>query len=864
MTRLFIENKELDLTSDLSQQITYAIDDIRNIDSKATTFSRTIILPGTANNNNLFGQIFEFNHANFVNDVAPNVEYNFNAAKSAQCRLLADSVQVLKGSLRLLQIVVDGSRIEYEICIFGELGGFITKLGALKLQDLDFSDYDHEYSIGSIGANWESPTYGSGYCYPLIDYGNYGMNSKSDWKVGTLRPALFVKEYLEKIVEGAGYTMDFPLKETDRFKRLIIPYNRKILTANNTKILKQHGENQIFNDGTSTDIIFSGGTGSLGAFTELSDGLYRYDGATTVTTTVKVVITYTYTGFPDVLVFRIRKNGTTIYTQNLTANGTINYTFTTQFSTTNTIEFDFLSIINGETLTYLAKVDIDTDTAIPTPVLIGDDVIMNDTIPQNILQKDFFISIIKLFNLYVDEDTNVEKKLVIKPFVDYYVDVTDDYSDRVDRSQPMIIKPMSELNSRYYQFKYKNDSDYWNELYRKRYNEGYGDRIYDSEYEFASETQTSELIFAPTPLVGYSGEDKIYSTILKRTGNEPSVTEEQIDSVIRILQIKLLDCTTFQIYNADGLAILGNFNLYLYAGHFDDPEDPAADLNFGATKELFFAGTSTSVNQFNVYYSPYMAEITDKDSRLLTCSIKFNQLQIHNLDFSRYIWIDGGLYRLMRIIDYTPGTTDVCKVELLRVINKTYAPEEYSSVTICSQVWMDKNWDGTTFRNGDTIPEVTDQLTWEALTTPAWCYYDNDAANGAIYGKLYNWYAVSDSRGLAPVGWRVPTTNDFQTLVDCLGGIDGNGGKLKETGTTHWNAPNTGATNDSGWTGLGGGLRLENNFSDLKDAGIWWSQTAFDSINAYDTFLQSTNADVNLNNQFPKFYGLSVRLLKDI
>jgi len=132
MTRLFIEEKELDLTATISQQITYAIDDIRNVDSKATTFSRTIVLPGTANNNNLFGQIFDFNNANFTNDSLPNVEYNFNAAKSAKCRLESDGMLVMKGILRLLQIVNDGGRIEYEVSIFGELGGFITKLGALK------------------------------------------------------------------------------------------------------------------------------------------------------------------------------------------------------------------------------------------------------------------------------------------------------------------------------------------------------------------------------------------------------------------------------------------------------------------------------------------------------------------------------------------------------------------------------------------------------------------------------------------------------------------------------------------------------------------------------------------------------------
>lgn len=674
MTRLFIEEKELDLTASISQQITYAIDDIRNVDSKATTFSRTIVLPGTARNNNLFGQIFEFNHANFTNDSLPNVEYNFNASKSAKCRLESDGMLVMKGILRLLQIVNDGGRIEYEVSIFGELGGFIAKLGALKLQDLDFSEYDHNYTVSNIEDSWDNDNAGEGYYYPHIDYGAYSAGStKAAWNVGTFRPALFVFQYLYKIFENAGYTVDFPLMYTERFTSLIIPYNKKILTANNTKILKQYGVNQTFNDGTSTPIILSGGTGTLGAFTEIGDGEYRYDGATTVGTTLKIVITYSYTGFPDTLIFRIQKNGTSIYTQNLIANGSINQTLSVELSTNDVLLFEFASIISTETLTYLGKLDIDTDVAIPTPVLLGDTVKLNDTIPQNILQKDFFISIIKLFNLYVYEDSMVEKKLVIKPYVDFYIDQTDNYSDRVDRSKPMVIKPMSELNSRYYQFKYKNDTDYWNELYRKRYNEGYGDRVFDSQYEFASETQTTEIIFAPTPLVGYADEDKKFSTIFKRNGNEPNITEERIDSVIRILQAKKIeDVTSWRLFTADDAGVLGDFTKYAYAGHFNDPDNPTNDLNFGATKELFFTGESTGTNQFNVYYSPYMAEITDKDSRLLTCNIKFNGLQIANLDFSRYIWIDGGLYRLMRVIDYTPGTTDSCKVELLRVINKTY------------------------------------------------------------------------------------------------------------------------------------------------------------------------------------------------
>src|SRR5665647_2153473 len=139
--------------------------------------------------------------------------------------------------------------------------------------------------------------------------------------------------------------------------------------------------------------------------------------------------------------------------------------------------------------------------------------------------------------------------------------------------------------------------------------------------------------------------------------------------------------------------------------------------------------------------------------------------------------------------------------------NPPTPPVSIPSVTICTQVWMLKNLDVSTYRNGDLIPEVTDQTAWATLTTGAWCYNNNDPAVGVIYGKLYNWYAVNDPRGLAPTGWHVPSDAEWTTLSTCLGGDAVAGGAKKETGTTHWTSPNTGATNSSGFTALPGGLR---------------------------------------------------------
>ena len=128
--------------------------------------------------------------------------------------------------------------------------------------------------------------------------------------------------------------------------------------------------------------------------------------------------------------------------------------------------------------------------------------------------------------------------------------------------------------------------------------------------------------------------------------------------------------------------------------------------------------------------------------------------------------------------------------------------------TSCGQTWMLKNLDVDRYRNGDPIPKVTDPSIWTSLTTGAYCYYNNDSATyAATYGKLYNWYAVHDPRGLAPEGWHIPSDAEWATLETCLGGSSVAGGKMKETGTTHWTAPNTDATNSSGFAGLPGGFR---------------------------------------------------------
>jgi uncharacterized protein (TIGR02145 family) len=176
---------------------------------------------------------------------------------------------------------------------------------------------------------------------------------------------------------------------------------------------------------------------------------------------------------------------------------------------------------------------------------------------------------------------------------------------------------------------------------------------------------------------------------------------------------------------------------------------------------------------------------------------------------------------------------------------------------------MAENLKVTHYRNGDEIPNVTVNSAWTALSTGAYCYYNNSGSNASNYGALYNWYAVNDSRNIAPSGWHVPSDSEWNTLVNYLGGENVAGGKLKETGTSHWNTPNTGANNESGFTARPGGSRgsSSGSFNDMGHGAYYWSATEFNNGARY-RLLYYYNSDL-YGSYFSKQGGFSVRLLRD-
>jgi uncharacterized protein (TIGR02145 family) len=220
----------------------------------------------------------------------------------------------------------------------------------------------------------------------------------------------------------------------------------------------------------------------------------------------------------------------------------------------------------------------------------------------------------------------------------------------------------------------------------------------------------------------------------------------------------------------------------------------------------------------------------------------------------------SGIYSTIKTLIPVANSTETFNF----VAATDYDGNNYTTVTIGTQVWMVENLKVTHYRNGDVIANVTDNKEWTNSTnTGVFCWHNNDIANKASYGALYNWYAIYDERNIAPTGWHIPSDDEWTNLTDYLGGQAVAGGKMKEFGTKNWNTPNEAATNESGFTSLPSSSRsaFDGSFGNLGDSGGYWSRTPLNT-NAYYRFLSKDNATAYRSN-LSKIAGMGIRCVLD-
>lgn len=699
-----LSSGDIDMYNDVASPLNYAIADIRTPDKRDASFSKTIKVPGTKGNNIRFGHIFDINIGNGT----------FNPNIKAPATIYIDDIAVLSGFLQVLSIDIDDEKkIEYNVSIKGKTATLFDTLGASYLTDLDLSSGDHIYNKTVIKASYGN-NFTQTYCYPLIDYG-FDSNVGS-FDVTHLFPSIFVRSYIDKIFSNAGYTYTSSFFNGTIFKQLIIPSNSSSIRLTDAQITPR-----LFQARRSSllTIVPNEVVHKLTINSIISDPSSQYSTIASTWTVANtghynIYCNYSVRGvsgsaaFPIDTLVRMVKNGTTIlasshddvydaaaYTPlSISASNVL-------LNAGDTIYIDINDTVTSPPSTSsweFSQIDF-WNTVVNNGLADGDQLYLNNTIPQKIKQKDFLLDIIRMFNLFVQVDPSNEKNLLIETRNDFYnAGSTIDWTYKLDNSKNLEIKPMGELDVKDFYYSYTDDKDYYNAKYlNDNANLGYGNRIYVTGNEFLTGKNETKVMFSPTPLVANSGDDKVIPRIWSVDASN-TVSAKAFN--IRILYNGGVKTTYNPFYLTGAASGTSVESTYLYAGHLDSVASPTFDLSFAVPNELYYdTVTYTDNNIFNAYHRQYIDLITDKDSKIVTGYFYLTPKDIQQLDFRNKFYFDNQAFILNKIYDYDPINDATTKCEFIRLKEGT---------AFTSRVKTIYGGVGSAFGNlGDTTPVVT-------------------------------------------------------------------------------------------------------------------------------------------------------------
>jgi hypothetical protein len=746
-TDIILNGRFLELTNDVSMPFTYQIADVKDPSKKNTNFSKTITLPGTRINNDVFGYIWDTN-VSINSSGSVNFTPSFNPNKKADVVILYDGAEIFKGFMKLDRIkVLSDYRIEYDVTCFGKLKDLFLELGEQTLADLNLSKYNHNYTMDIQRASLNNYIYkngvtvpfnkGDGYVYPFIDY---ALNNNIDWKTEHFFPAVYYKTLIHEIITQAGFKYDGAIFNDNDFKSLIVCYGSGTLKLSTNQISNRtfrasNTSNQAitnissanpsiaphtlidFQDDTTppnndagnawnttlykftapisgtykfnADIFFnlehlpnSSGVNpnvqpiSIGWFTIYKNGLQTgiYEVFFETATIVPAVSTSTlnnnfmiYYGGISIAKYSYSPNFNFVFEQSLILNQNdyIELRFETAIglgykglNLVNIYQEDPLSVTSSATMRILTGSSFSNEM-VNVSVAEGDSVDMSSIFANTVKQKDFISSFFKLFNIYTETDKEDTNLLHFETRTDFYATsgTIRNWDDKLDYSQNYEVIPMGDLDARTYLFKFKDDNDYWNAFYKKKYQETYGQKKYEVDNDWLININTNEVIFAPTPLVDRPNDDKIIPRIINVDNNGQPIPASSNGN--KAVNLRLLYYggvkNTFNSYNHITSSGTHTYSNYGYAGHLDNIQFPNYDVNFGVPIEVYYTATTyTNNNIFNKYYKQFITEITSKDSQIFKGQFHLNALDIALLNFRDLFYFHGNYWILNKIYDYNP------------------------------------------------------------------------------------------------------------------------------------------------------------------------------------------------------------------
>jgi hypothetical protein len=726
-SKLIVNGVQLDLSENIAVPLNLSISDVKEPEKRKRSYSKSIKLEGTSNNMAFFVSAYSLSM-----DVLNSANLSFDPSIKNPCEFYKNDLLIFKGKLKLNEVIIQDKNYYFDCTLFSDVVDIFTKLKDKKLNELDWSEYDHTLTRDNVSKSWStgiklngvdnrnfgSDAYGYqpksyGYVYPLVDYG-FNKPNDTSFRTNQLYPFIYVKEAIKKILDyaliGENIDVDYTTTffENDNMRKLIYGFGGGEQLKLNDEQINQSLVS--VSDATKTDVIFGSGNGFGRIYNLIKDFIYSVftqDNNTINKPTGQVFFNvpsiYTLNFSSDVQLFysgsgnnqstidntvTVYVDGVSTYVYSWKQNfGAKSISFTTDLNLKAGqkvyLEFQINARVSGTGVTPSFSVSVsNTDfTFIASKNIVLTDnspISLSSSIPD-IKCSDFFKGILNLFYGYMsdpvyDPITN-KSTIYIDSFINYYENVSnfDEWTDKVDDQREITIQSNSLIEGQTYNYRFSEEKDYFNNEYKRLTNLNYGEKELQIN-TWQTGNVTFELPFNTYVPIKITNSNVIYPKIIDQaTDNNGNTTIKPYKGKGMICFYNGLRSGKFNLYNSndDNYTIKYDYpNIHHLRFKNVSGYTPLFDLHFSSRGYSFDGINQIPENQntFDYYHAKFVNEITSKNSKLVSLYLNLDYKDIHDLNFAKLKMIDGILYRLNTIKDFDSDAYGTTQVELLKYL----------------------------------------------------------------------------------------------------------------------------------------------------------------------------------------------------
>jgi len=718
MTEIFIAGQLVYSGSDVKINLNKSISEILEPDKRKSDFTRTIDIIGTPESDQVFMAQFD------VNGIVSGA--TFDPSKKVSGRIITDSFDVLNGYCQLTDIVItDEDNVIYRVVFYGKFREFFNKFEDKKLNEIDFSDLDHDWEYSEVQANWSAPL-GEGYVYPLFQWAQFNIIGTPNFEITDFRPFLYVKEIFDRVMSHIGITYESNFINSTKFKRLIYaadtPYKVPQSTIDASNVIVSRATTAFELNSTNTAVIT--GAGVIIPFNNVVtdpssqwdatfflvdvavDGNYRLGAVIDLTFNNNSAETLTN---PTAQFFIVVERGTTIIqtfpitfttpSSSVLLNPSTSYSQTEDRSFAQNIRLlagdKVFVTYTGATALNLANTGAGARNFLQDPLLTSNTIDVNigssfnfrliDTISGgDIIDvgryvageqpiKDFVMGLTKMFNLYFEFKPNGVLK--IEPRDEFYTSEIKDLTPFLAVDREFIIKPLEQSKYKFYQYKYKDSNDRLHKAHRDNYGESFGQTIIQIDSYFTKGVKTIEIPFKIPIIANQKGLDFLQNTppiptVINDNGQGQWVGDKT--PIIALYGGLVATNQNYVIVDFDN-TLYPQTN-YPYAGYLDNLTTPTFDLCFDIPSAVYYQNEGTnniSILENGQLYKQFheveIQELTNRNSKIIECFIQMDAALYNQMSFRKVYFIRNAYYRLYEIEAFDPESNDPTKCVFLKL-----------------------------------------------------------------------------------------------------------------------------------------------------------------------------------------------------